>query len=107
MGPILRISSDANRLLGVSSGELDKDFTFPPTQIRRISSEQNWPLKSSSILPEAVEREETLPENEIISDDASDETVIQARRATLAKLEGQLTLPFLTPVTDQFRTPRG
>lgn len=107
-GPILRISSDASLLLGVPSGELDKDFTFP-LQMRRVSSKKNlnWPLKSNSILPELPQREQTPPADETVADNASDETVIRARRSTLARLEGKRSCWFsIVADVDTFRTSR-
>jgi hypothetical protein len=99
-GPTLRISDDAEKVLGANP-EFNKEFVFPgPTE--RGSSE-NWPLpkepfesttalyqKSASSGPEGSGKEEP-----------SLERISEARKQTLAKLEGRdYSLADIGPTTD-------
>lgn len=82
-GPTLRVSQDANKVLGVSI-DFDKHWKFPDT-LR--SSNGDWPLPPEGVLMSAVTNEEVTSSGE---ESADSKRIVKARRGTLAKLEGMI-----------------
>jgi hypothetical protein len=82
-GPTLRISQDANKVLGVDV-DFDKDWKFPDS---RQSGNADWPLPADGVLISAIDNEGSASSSE---GSAWSQRIFKARRDTLAQLEGRL-----------------
>jgi hypothetical protein len=88
-GPTLRVSDEANKILGVLV-DFDQEWKFPGAQ---RNSHTDWPLPAEGVLMSAIVDEETSSSS---NESATLERIDSSRRDTLARLEG-MTLNTRSP----------